>query len=297
MPDESVGGGRRTTVVLAIGAAVGIGMAVASMMEVRAGRGTLSEDVAAEVNGVPIRTVDYLRAVNALASDRRSPLTDEDRRHVLDRLIDEELLVQYGVDLGLLVSDRRVRGDLVSSVLAAQVASVDGYDPTEQELRDFYGENSDFFASPGRLRLAVLWIRGEPSRPEEEAMARAREAVDALRADEEFQVVASRLGDQQVAPLPDAYLPPSKVREYVGPTVTRAVLDLAAGDISEPIRSGSGVYVVRVVDRENRNAPELAQVEMQVRAEMKRRAGDDAVRAVLARLREEGRVVAIEELP
>jgi parvulin-like peptidyl-prolyl isomerase len=297
MPEETAASARRTTAALALGAAVGIAMAVASLMQVRGSGASLPEGIAAEVNGVPIRTVDYLRAVNALASDRRSPLTAADRRHVLDRLIDEELLVQYGVDLGLLRSDRRVRGDLVAAVLAAQVASVDGYEPTPDEIASFYEHNADFFATPGRLRLSVIWVRGEPARSGEEALARARQAVAALEAGEDFEAVRQRLGDAPIAPLPDTYLPPAKVREYVGPTVTNAVLALEPGEVSEPIRSGNGVYVVRVVDREPPGAPPLESVEKQVVAEMKRRAGDDAVVSTLERLREEGDVTSLEELP
>jgi len=290
-------GERRTQLLLALGAAIGIGMAVASMMTLAASRDALEDGVVARVNDVDIRGNDYLRAVAALASDRRSPLTAGDRRHVLDRLIDEELLVQYGIDLGLVRSDRRVRGDLVSAVLAAQVASVDGYQPTDAEAEAFYAENSEFFALPGRLRLAVLWIRGEPARSDDEAMARAQEALAAVRAGEPFAEVRERFGDQQIAPLPDGYLPAAKVRDYVGPTIAARSLDLPVGEVSEPIRAGAGVYLVEVVDREPRRVPELSAVRGQVDAEMQRRAGDDAVRSTLERLRREGSVVIAEPLP
>ncbi len=288
---------KRTNLILALGATIGIVLAVASMMRVGEFAGRLPEDVVADVNGVAIRSVDYLRALNALASDRRSPLTESDRRHVLDRLIDEELLVQYGIDLGLVRSDRRVRGDLVSSVLAAQVASVDGYDPTATELESFYAENGEFFSTPGRLRLATIWVRGVPARTEEQARQRADEVVAALSSGQSFAAVRAQLGDEPVAPLPDAHLPPAKVREYLGPTVTRAAMGLEPGAVSGAIASGSGYYVVQVVDREMQRTPPLSEVEPQVRAEMKRRAGDDAVRATLDRLRVEGDVVSVEDLP
>lgn len=297
MRDEGEAVGRRTTVLLALGAALGIAAAVVSLTDVRSARSRLPDDVVAQVNGVPIRRPDYLRAVGALASDRRAELTAADRRHVLDRLIDEELLVQYGVDLGLVRSDRRVRGDLVSAVLAAQVASVDDFEPTDDELRAYYAEHGDFFGNPGRMRLAVLWVRGEPARAPGDADARAREAVAALRGGEDFDAVARRLGDVMVAPLPDGYLPPAKVREYVGPAVAAAATALQPGEVTEPIASGGGVYVAWLIDREAGQRPPLLEIEPQVRAEMKRRAGDDAVRAALERLRREGEVVTAEELP
>ena len=105
--------------LLALGATVGLGLAVARLLAAPGSDGELPYGAVARVDGVSIRTESYVRLVAALASDRRTPLTDDDRRHVLDRLVDEELLVQYAVDLGLVKTDRRVRADLVTAVLAA----------------------------------------------------------------------------------------------------------------------------------------------------------------------------------
>ncbi len=91
----------RASGLLALGAAVGIAAAAAGLLLGDAGdAGGLPDDVVALVNGTPVRLADYERAVVALASDRREPLEDEDRRYVLDRLVDEELLVQRGLELG-----------------------------------------------------------------------------------------------------------------------------------------------------------------------------------------------------
>ncbi len=297
MLEVAAGGGGRTTALLALGAALGIGLAVASLTQTRGGARALPEGAVAAVNGVHIRRVDYERAVAALTSDRRSPLTAEDRRHVLDRLIDEELLVQYGIELGLVRSDRRVRGDLVSAVLAAQVAAVDGFEPSADEVRDFYERNAEFFALPGRFRVAVLWFRIAPGGSHEEALQRAGEAVAALRAGEAAAAVGARLADAPVAPLPDGYLPAAKIREYLGPTATKAALALEAGQVSEPLRTNNGAYVLQMVDRESSSSPPLAEVEEQVRAEMRRRAGDDAVRGALESLRAQGEVVVRGDQP
>ena len=54
----------------------------------------------------------------------------ENMQRVLDRMIDEELLGQRGLDLGLVRADRRVRADLVSAVIAKRYMAFivpDGY--------------------------------------------------------------------------------------------------------------------------------------------------------------------------
>lgn len=271
--------------LLALGAAAGIGLAVASLLAPN-GADSLPDGAVARVNHALIRESQFERAVAALASDRRSPLTPADRRHILDRLIDEELLVQYGLELGLAERDRRVRADLVSAVLASQVASVDGFAPSNEAVHEFFGENREFFQAPGRYRVRSLWIRAAPDRTASEALAAAEAASQRLRAGEVFAAVAERFGDRQVAPVPDVLLPPAKLREYIGPSALRVIADLAVGGVSDPLVSDGAVRVFVLVDREASEPPPLAAVREEVLSEMKRRAGDEAVRSLLDRLRE-----------
>jgi hypothetical protein len=287
MSDENTSGrnSRRPVALLALGAVSGIALAVASLLSPSGSIG-LPEGALVRVNGTVIRESQYERAVAALASDRRSALSSADRRHILDRLIEEELLVQYGLALGLAERDRRVRSDLVSAVLASQVASVDGITPSDDDVLAFYRENEGFFRPPGRLRVRGLWIRAAPDRSAAEALARAESAVARLRAGEAFDLVARALGDPPVAPIPDSLLPPAKLREYVGPTALGIVDRLAIGDVSDPLVMKSAVRVFLLVDRERSVAPEIEAIPNEVRAEMKRRAGDESVRALLDRLRE-----------
>lgn len=283
--DAGTRDGGRAIALLALGAVVGIALSVASLLS-SSGSSGLPNGAVARVNQTLIRESQFERAVAALASDRRTALTSADRRHVLDRLVDEELLVQYGLALGLAEYDRRVRSDIVSAVLASQVASVDGTLPSDSEVREFYRENESFFRPPGRLRVRSLWIRAAPERTADEALARAEAAVERLRSGEAFDAVAKALGDRPVAPVPDGMLPPAKLREYVGPSALGVIDRLAVGELSDPLVSENAVRVFLLVDRERSAAPALETFEREVRAEMKRRAGDEAVRALLDRLRE-----------
>jgi len=287
---------RRARRWLAFGAATGMAFAVASLLSSPESP-PMSDDVVARVNGTPIRRPVYERTVAGLAKDRRSPLTAEDHRHVLDRLIDEELLVQYGQSLGLARSDRRIRGDFVSAVLAAQVASVDGSAPSRAEMEAFHRENRGFFRPPERLRVRSLRVRADPVRSQDDAVARAREAAARLRAGESFAAVAAEWGDPEVAPVPDGPLPPAKLREYIGPTALAAARSLEVGGVSEPIAAGGGARIVVLLEKSVPDDPPLDDIEKEVRSEMIRRAGDDAVRQLLADLRSDGRVEISEESP
>jgi parvulin-like peptidyl-prolyl isomerase len=276
---------RRARWLLALGAAAGLVLAAASLLGGPEARGGLPPGTVARVNGTLIRSESYERLLAALASDRRTPLAEADRQRVLDRLIEEELLVQHAVDLGLVRTDRRVRADLVTAVLASLNAAADAYEPDDASVAAFYSENGDYFARPGRLHVRRIFV---VQREGEEALAvraRAAEAAARLRAGEDFASVRAALGDAPVAPLPDVPLPPAKLREYLGPSALEAALALDDGQVSEPIDTPQGLHVLLVESRTDTSAPPLAEVAPQVRAEMRRREGDRVLRERLDSLR------------
>jgi hypothetical protein len=100
-----------------------------------------------------------------------------------------------------------------------------------------------------------------------------------------------------VAPIPDALLPPAKLREYVGPSALIAAEALSVGAVSEPLVTRRGVRVLLLLAKGEGEAPALEEVETEVRHEMKRRAGDDAVRRLLDQLRASGRLQTADVLP
>jgi hypothetical protein len=288
--------GSRAQWLLAAGALVGLAAAAASLLAAPGGEGALPPDAVARVNGTVIRAEEYERLLAALATDRRTALSGEDRRRVLERLIEEELLVQHALALGLARSDRRVRADLVSAVLGSIAAAGDGWVPDDDEVRDFYEENRDYFAGPGRLRVRQVFV-GLDGAGEEAARARARRAAERLRAGERIEGVRAELGTPEVAPLPDALLPPAKLREYLGPTALLAALDLSPGQTSDPVRSAQGYHVLALVERQAGGAPPLEEIAPQVQAELRRRADDRALRERLDQLRAEAEILVAPVAP
>ena len=281
----AIGDAPRAVLWLALGATAGIGCAALGLLLSGERDRALPANAAASVNGAVIRLEEYDRAVAAFASDRRDPIGPEERRHVLDRMLDEELLVQRGLELGLARSDRRVRGDIVSAVIELVVSQADGVEPSEGEVRAFYEENRDYFAHTERLLVQQVFVRAAPLRSEDEARARAEQATRRLRAGEPLDRVRETLGDSEVAPVPRDLLPIAKLREYLGPTAARAAEALEVGGASDPQRSASGYHVLVLLDRSPGRAPPLSDVQEEVRAELRRRVSERALRTYLDDLR------------
>ena len=280
-----MGSARRGLLLLALGAVLGIGLA-ASGLVARERAGGLPDDAVALVNGQAIPAEDYERVLGAVGTDRRAgTLAPEDRQLVLDRLIDETLLVQRGLELGLVWRDGKVRKDLVTAVVDAVVTDRAQAEPSEADVDAFYAAHRDFFARPGRLRVRQVWCGVTDPAAAADALARATQAAARLRAGEDFATVQAALGDAEVSPVPDGLLPPQKLADYVGPTALRTALGLAAGAVGDPVRSGTGYHVLQMLERQGDEVPPLAGIRAEVAAEVRRRAGEQALRDYVADLR------------
>jgi hypothetical protein len=277
---------KRAQFLLTLGMVVGLALALSSILEPgSSGRGPLPEGVAAIVNGTEISAEKLESAVRALTSDTNNLIGETERRHVLDRLIEEELLVQRAVELQLEVKDKSIRNRLASAMIETIVAGVDQQAFSDKEVEAFFLENRDFFSGAGRMWVRSLRFAASDGRHAAEALTWAREASARLRRGQSIETVAEELGASPSPSMPEGLLPPAKVREYLGPTPTRAALGLGAGEVSDPVRGGSAYFVLQMVARTPPSSPSLSAVEPQVRAEMRKRAGDEQLKAYLNMLR------------
>lgn len=256
----------------------------------------LPPGVVARVGNAAIPRAEYERTLLALARDRKTPLSPEDRGRALDRLIDEELLLQRALDLDLPRSDLRARRALIGALVDSIVVAEDAVEPTETELRRFYQANKDWFLGAELLHVEQIWFRADT--PEEAAAAerRARAAYDRIVAGEPFEQVKAASGDPESPPLPAALLPASKLGELLGPTVLRTVLELPPNGVSSPVRSATGYHIVRVVERRQGEPPPFEEIRPQVLNEFRRRAADQALRNYLDELRAHARIVLAPDL-
>lgn len=278
------------------GAALGLGLAILGILDVRVGSPRLPPDAAARVGDQTIRRVDYERVLAGVENDLRNPIDEATRQRVLDRMIDEELLVQHALDLGLASIDRRVRGELTSGLIDSIVGEANAVVLDDAEVARYFEENRDFFTRPGRLRAETIFFspRRDGSHEDVPADIRAALALGELRMGQDPRDVENRLGDAQVSKLPDALLPKAKIRDYVGPTVLQVLEALEVGTWSDPIATGGGFHLARVVEREAPIVPPFEEVEPIVRQDLKRRRGDEMLRRYLDDLRSE-RVVVVDE--
>ncbi len=271
---------RSSELLLLAGALVGALLATTGLLEPATAN---HHNAAAVVNGKVISKTDYLSYLDLMARDKRSPMTEEDRRHVLNRLIEEKLLIQRALDIGLPAADSRVRKAIVNAMIQTAANEADMSEPSSDDINDFYNENLAYFSSPTRISVRRMVFRGN------DALTRANAAHEKL-ASGDWTAVESEFADQDILALPSSLLPVSKLRGYIGPAKTEAVALLTPGSYTPPLVEQGGYTILLLQDSQLSSAPPLAEMHEQVLREYQRRGRDTAVRRYLDQLRTEADV-------
>lgn len=231
----------------------------------------------ATVNGKPVGRVEYLRALTAMQAGLSRPLTRADKEKALQVLIDEEVILQHALKIGLGRSDPMARKNLVQALMRSTALMAD-HEADEEKLKAFFDDNRHLFVPPRMVRVQVR-TTGDRTKAEH-----FRQAV---MEGEAFQAAALRLQLEEKK-LPDD-IPLGKAADYLGGTARDRLALLREGDIVGPLNTGSPAnpgYMFIWLVKATRLDTGFAEVSEQVKAEWQRRREEEAFETYLSNLRE-----------
>ena len=257
---------------LVIGAVAGLIAAGYGILRQASGSIELPDDAVASVNETLISRANFDRAA---ARVTRSPAdaSAEDKVRLLQRLVDDELLVQRGVELGMTESDTEVRAAIVNSLIASITAEADSASPTDAELEQYLADNAERFSYTSRIHVEV-W--------ETENESVAQEAASVLRAGES---VPASDNIRQMPDLPPGLVPTDVLRDYLGPAITAAAADMPDESSSVFARRGRWL-VVHVVAKERDQVTDINSIRNRVLLDYRRGLADDMLENYLENLRQ-----------
>ncbi len=279
---------RSRLTLLALGAVAGLIMAASGLVERwGASGGALPDYAVARIGERFITRERYLQVASDLAADRRSPLDERDRQFVLDRLIDEELLIMRGIEMGLAGNAPQVRKSIASVLIAQIAAEAEAQSPDEAALRALYESDPEFFTTTARYHLRWLSLPGA----DDQAGQKAADTYQQLSVNVPLQDVMQSTGLQLETVLPDAMLPLAKLADYLGSELARQAAGMQPGEYSAPIAAGGSFHILYLVDRQVGELPAFEQARPLLEAEYLRREGDKALRRYLAWLRQRAEII------
>ena len=265
--------------ILGIGLIIGILLAALAIVEKN---NITDQNWVAKIEDQLIPYERYQMQLEGLAKDKRSPLTNRDKEYVLERMIEEELLIKRAIDLGMLENNPMARGTIVQQMIKNIVTEGSRTEPQENELIDFFQGNIGFFTKANRLRVRQIYFSKDDFG--DEVVEKAKDAFVRLNKGENFEEVALS-GSKSALKIPDTLMNLSKVREYIGPSLMREAQLLKPGYSSAPNKVSGGYKIIYLVDREDATQPEYSDIRSTVLSEFLKRRDDQSLRKYLDNLK------------
>ena len=238
---------RRTLVLSAIGAAAGLLLAGYALFTAS---GTAThfvppEDVAL-VNGRPILQSDFVTQTEAETGAPFKDATQTDRNRVLREMIDEELLVQRGLDVDLAASDPDVRSAMVAGVNLQVDAEILASQPDAASLQAYYAAHRDRYAIDGTMDLRDLVIKQGVAADQR---AQAASLVAAIEGGATVDAAAGQFAFTDAGQLGRGDNYDFGVKAKLGERLYRIAASLRDGEVAGPIVDDGVVHVLAMLHR------------------------------------------------
>ena len=274
--------------LLIFGLIIGVFLAANSIVQES---NLIEDDWVANVGGVQISKEKYYSQLEGLARDKKNPITERDKNYVLERMIEEELLIIRAKELGLFENNQIVRGSIIQQMIKLIISENYLESVEEETLRKFYEQNIGFFSSASRLRLQQIYF----SNLSGDSKERSEEAFEYLKEGASYDEV-SQMADQSALTIPNSMMNLSKVREYIGPTLMNLARRLEPGEFSVPMEVAGGHKIIYLFDKELSEPEEFDSIQPKILKEYQRRRDDNSLREYLEDLKGWYEIKRIKEL-
>ena len=279
-PDSQGAANRRSLILFACGALIGLAFAGYSLFTAKGTRtGTVPPEAMVLVNGRPILRSDFTTQVQTQFGLPFEQSTPAQRSEVLQEMIAEELGVQPGVEIDLPSFDPDVRAAMTAGVELEVTASVLAQQPTQEQMRQWYAMHKEKYASDASYRLRDFVARPGPARDGAKAVADAAQAVAALRSGRSPGQVAKGFGLEDSGRVDTGTVFDFAARARLEAPVYAAASRLAAGGVSDPVAAADGVHVVVMVEHRASEPQAYEAVADRVWADYKQQAKDQVLRS------------------
>ena len=262
--------------LLLLASIIGTLLAIYSIMDSNNNYSSLPDNVAAVVNEKIIPSERYQTVIQLIKNDKRDDLTDIDRKMALERIIEEELLVQYAYQNGFLEADDLLRKSIVRSVVDSIAEQSISVIPNEKILRDFYQDNLPLFTVDEQFRIVIL-----SSQNGSDINAGKIIWQDSY----DIPLLMNEIGSIKKLEISSDFISKYRLGTLIGPLLRDVVLSLKLGETSEPLETIYGYSIVTLIDKKDRVVPDFKEINEIVLQEYKRRQRETILNDLLSDLK------------
>ena len=182
----------------------------------------------------------------------------------------------------------KAREDAIVSSYLGAVATLPAGFPTDAQIQALYDSNRDKLMLPRQYRLEQIYVAipaGGDKKAEDAARAKADELARKARAKGANFADIARAASDKAEGEPAGDLGWASEAQIV-PEIRSQIAGMNTGDIADPIRTGNGWHVVRLVDTRPAGPRPLAEVKDQLVAALRQAKLQEAQQAYVSALLE-----------
>ena len=210
-----------------------------------------------------------------LDDQSNSELTLEKKNLIRERLIDEELLIQRAIELDLVRNDSLVKGNVIQTMFQYIINSNELVEPSEAELREYFSKEKNYFSSGRRYKLKNYTFRN---------LNDAETAINLLN-QSDLESFLKLVETESAIDLPNVFLTPQKIRDYLGPKVLDELPSLEKGGFSNIFEINEVPSIVICIDILLDNNPKFEEIAEQIKNKFIRDREDSLVKEYIENLR------------
>ena len=213
--------------------------------------------------------------IKVLDDQSNSELTLEKKNLIRERLIDEELLIQRAIELDLVRNDSLVKGNVIQTMFQHIINSNELVEPSEAELREYFSKEKNYFSSGRRYKLKNYTFRN---------LDDAETAINLLN-QSDLESFLKLVETKSAIDLPNVFLTPQKIRDYLGPKVLDELPSLEKGGFSNIFEINEVPSIVICIDILLDNNPKFEEIAEQIKNKFIRDREDSLVKEYIENLR------------
>ena len=213
--------------------------------------------------------------IKVLDDQSNSELTLEKKNLIRERLIDEELLIQRAIELDLVRNDSLVKGNVIQTMFQYIINSSEFAEPSEAELREYFSKEKNYFSSGRRYKLKNYTFRN---------LNDAETAINFLN-QSNLESFLKLVETESAIDLPNVFLTPQKIRDYLGPKALEELPSLKIGGFSNIFEINEVPSIVICIDILQDKNPQFEEISEQIKNKFIRDREDNLVKEYIENLR------------
>ena len=206
------------------------------------------------VNDVVISENQFLKYASNLGADIQPEDDVEILELLLERMIEEELLVQRGIELDLHKKDIGVRKEMIKQVIDF-IIQVERNQTSEEDIRDFYNKNIGKYTPTQKIQFQSIYINS----PNKESVLLGTESdlktlqpklsklYDELKT-KNFLQIKSIYDENSFFEIPEKLISIKDCNNLFGKSICNEVASLRLDEVSQPIFFDNGYLIFKLVD-------------------------------------------------